>query len=66
MNGRGGAAATDFVATMLHPEAEYNCGLTLTSFAAMFTRLIMERYGVTMEDPVSYTHLVQVLSAERM
>ena len=50
MNGRGGAAATDFVATMLHPEAEYNCGLTLTSFAAMFTRLIMERYGVTMED----------------
>ena len=50
MNVRGGAAATDFVATMLHPEAEYNYGLTLTSFAAMFTRLIMERYGVTMED----------------
>ena len=50
MNGRGGAAATDFVATMLHPEAEYAYGLTLTSFAAMFTRLIMERYGVTMED----------------
>ena len=49
MNVRGGAAATDFVATMLHPEAEYNYGLTLTSFAAMFTRLIMERYGVTME-----------------
>ena len=46
MNGRGGAAATDFVATMLHPDAEYAYGLTLTSFAAMFTRLIMEKYGV--------------------
>ena len=50
MNGRGGAAATDFVSTMLHPEAEYVYGLTLTAFAAMFTRLIMEKYGVTMED----------------
>ena len=50
MNARGGKAATDFVATMLHPEAEYAYGLTLTSFAAMFTRLIMEKYGVTMED----------------
>lgn len=50
MNGRGGAAATDFVATMLHPDAEYAYGLTLTSFAAMFTRLIMEKYGVEMED----------------
>lgn len=50
MNGKGGAAATDFVATMLHPEAEYAYGLTLTSFAAMFTRLIMDKYGVTMED----------------
>lgn len=50
MNGKGGAAATDFVATMLHPEAEYAYGLTLTSFAAMFTRLIMDRYGVEMED----------------
>ena len=28
MNGKGGAAATDFVATMLHPEAEYAYGLT--------------------------------------
>ena len=45
-----GKSATDFVATMLHPEAEYAYGLTLTSFAAMFTRLIMDRYGVEMED----------------
>lgn len=50
MNGRGGAAATDFVATMLHPDAEYAYGLTLTSFAAMFTRLRMERCGMTLED----------------
>lgn len=45
-----GKSATDFVATMLHPEAEYAYGLTLTSFAAMFTRLIMDQYGVEMED----------------
>ncbi len=45
-----GKEATDFVATMLHPEAEYPYGLTLTSFAAMFTRLIMDKYGVTSED----------------
>lgn len=50
MNARGGAAATDFVATMLHPEAEYAYGLTLTSFAAMFTRLRIEKYGMTLED----------------
>ena len=50
MNGKGGAAATDFVSTMLHPEAEYAYGLTLTAFVAMFTRLIMEKYGVTAED----------------
>ena len=45
-----GKSAADFVATMLHPEAEYAYGLTLTSFAAMFTRLIMEKYGLEMED----------------
>lgn len=50
MSQGGGKAATDFVSTMLHPEAEYPYGLTLTSFAAMFTRLIMEKYGVTQED----------------
>ncbi|CAA7600952.1 Thiolase, C-terminal [Acididesulfobacillus acetoxydans] len=45
-----GWEATDFVATMLHPEAEYAYGLTLPSFAGMFTRLIMAKYGVTERD----------------
>ncbi|MFO7547324.1 MAG: acetyl-CoA acetyltransferase [Acidimicrobiia bacterium] len=39
--------ATDFVATLTHPLAEYIYGVTLPSLAAMFTRLYMERYGVT-------------------
>jgi len=39
--------ATDFVATMTHPLAEYIYGVTLPAHAAMFTRLYMERYGVT-------------------
>ncbi len=42
-----GWEATDFVATLLHPEAEYNLGLTLPAFGGMFTRMYMERYGVT-------------------
>jgi acetyl-CoA C-acetyltransferase len=45
-----GWKATDFVATLLHPEAEYNYGLTLPAFAAMFTRLYMQRYGLTEEE----------------
>lgn len=45
-----GWEATDFVATMLHPEAEYKYGLTLPSFAGMFTRLYMDKYGVTAKD----------------
>lgn len=45
-----GWEATDFVATMLHPEAEYPYGLTLPSLAGMFTRLYMEKYGVTEKD----------------
>lgn len=45
-----GWEATDFVATMLHPEAEYNYGLTLPALAGMFTRLYMEKYGVTEKD----------------
>jgi acetyl-CoA C-acetyltransferase len=45
-----GWEGTDFVATMLHPEAEYPYGLTLPSFAGMFTRLIMDKYGVTERD----------------
>jgi acetyl-CoA C-acetyltransferase len=39
--------ATSFVATLTHPLAEYIYGVTLPSHAAMFTRLYMERYGVT-------------------
>lgn len=38
---------TDFVATLTHPIAEYVYGVTLPSLAAMFTRLYMEKYGVT-------------------
>lgn len=39
--------ATDFVATLTHPLAEYIYGITLPSLAGMFTRLYMEKYGVT-------------------
>ena len=39
--------ATDFVATLTHPHAEYIYGITLPSLAGMFTRLYMEKYGVT-------------------
>ncbi len=45
-----GWEATDFVATLLHHEAEYNMGLTLPAFGGMFTRLYMERYGLTERD----------------
>lgn len=39
--------ATDFIATMTHPLAEYVYGVTLPAHAAMFTRLYMDRYGIT-------------------
>lgn len=42
-----GWEATDFVATLLHPEAEYKYGLTLPAYGGMFTRMYMERYGLT-------------------
>jgi len=41
--------ATDFVATMTPPLAEYIYGVTLPSMAGMFARLYMEKYGVTEE-----------------
>src|SRR5512139_1603267 len=44
-----GWRATDFVATMTHPTAEYPYGVTLPGMAGMFTRLYMEKYGVTRE-----------------
>lgn len=40
--------ATDFVATLTHPHAEYIYGVTLPALAGMFTRLYMEKYGVTL------------------
>ena len=42
-----GWRATDFVATMTHPQVEYPYGITLPGMAGMFTRLYMEKYGVT-------------------
>jgi len=48
-----GWRATDFVATMTHPQAEYPYGITLPGMAGMFTRLYMEKYGVTREQLVS-------------
>jgi len=45
-----GWVATDFVASLLHPEAEYNYGMTLPGFGGIFTRMYMERYGLTEEE----------------
>ncbi len=42
--------STDIVSTMLHNEAEYNMGLTLPGFGGMFTRMYMEKYGLTERD----------------
>src|SRR5512135_2713819 len=42
-----GWRATDFVASMTHPDVEYPYGITLPGMAGMFTRLYMDRYGVT-------------------
>lgn len=39
--------ATDFVATLTHPIAEHIYGVTLPALAGIFTRLTMEKYGVT-------------------
>ncbi|HPS76737.1 MAG TPA: hypothetical protein PLS53_01125 [Thermoanaerobaculaceae bacterium] len=38
--------ATDFVATLTHPDAEYAYGVTLPAFGGMYTRAYMERYGL--------------------
>jgi len=42
-----GWKATDFVATMTHPLVEYPYGITLPGMAGMFTRMYMEKYGLT-------------------
>jgi acetyl-CoA C-acetyltransferase len=44
-----GPRATDIVASMTHPSAEYIYGVTLPAMAGMFTRLYMEKYGLTRE-----------------
>ena len=44
-----GPKATDIVACMTHPQAEYIYGVTLPAMAGMFARLYMEKYGVTRE-----------------
>ena len=49
-----GPRATDVVACMTHPEAEYIYGVTLPAMAGMFARLYMDKYGVTRK------HLAQV------
>ena len=48
-----GWKATDFVATMTHPEAEYPYGITLPGMAGMLTRLYMEKYGLTREQLIA-------------
>lgn len=50
-----GWRATDFVATMTHPVVEYPYGITLPGMAGMFTRLYMEKYGVTREHLLAVT-----------
>ena len=42
-----GPRATDIVASMTHPYAEYIYGVTLPAMAGMFARLYMDRYGIT-------------------
>ncbi|OGO68546.1 MAG: acetyl-CoA acetyltransferase [Chloroflexi bacterium RBG_19FT_COMBO_62_14] len=49
-----GPKATDIVATMTHPMAEYVYGVTLPAQAGMFARLYMTKYGITRH------HLAQV------
>jgi acetyl-CoA C-acetyltransferase len=41
--------ATDFLTAMTHPHAEAPYGVTMAALGGMFTRLYMEKYGVTPE-----------------
>jgi acetyl-CoA C-acetyltransferase len=72
-----GWRATDFVASMTHPTVEYPYGITLPGMAGMFTRLYMEKFGVTREMLISvalknqemgalnpYAHVEMALSKE--
>jgi len=58
-----GWRATDFVATMTHPEVEYPYGITLPGMAGMFTQLYMEKYGVTREHLLAVTMKNQEMGA---
>ena len=58
-----GWRATDFVASMTHPTAEYVYGVTLPGMAGMFTRLYMEKYGVTREQLVQVAIKNQMMGA---
>lgn len=58
-----GWRATDFVATMTHPQVEYPYGITLPGMAGMFTRLYMEKYGVTREHLLAITLKNQEMGA---
>jgi acetyl-CoA C-acetyltransferase len=49
-----GPRATDIVASMTHPTAEYIYGVTLPAMAGMFAQLYMDKYGITRK------HLAQV------
>ena len=72
-----GWKGTDFVATMTHPEVEYPYGITLPGMAGMFTRLYMEKYGLTREQLIAvalknqkmgtlnpYAHVKMVITKE--
>src|SRR5512136_3163259 len=58
-----GWRATDFVATMTHPAVEYPYGITLPGMAGMFTRLYMEKYGVTREHLLAVSLKNQAMGA---
>ena len=44
-----GPRATDIVACMTHPQAEYIYGVTLPAMAGMFAQVYMDKYGITPE-----------------
>ena len=48
---------------MTHPQAEYPYGITLPGMAGMFTRLYMEKYGVTREQLVAVALKNQAMGA---
>jgi len=47
MTGVETGTISDLMSTLNHPDAEYVHGATMPAMAALFTRLYMERYGLT-------------------